>query len=679
MYIGPLSQAFMTSTYPILTEYYVDGKADIRKRMDEDYRMSIPQNQQFWQEADIDTRFLCGDQTLWQQLYFSIPINTRRQFQFNHIRTIKNLVEGYQRKNRKTTIVTPIESQDQDTADQLSKCLLWANNQCDFYETLSDAFGGALTTGMNLLSLWMDYREDPINGRPRCDNLSYNNYLIDPSFKKKDLSDANYVWIRKWMSRQQIISLMPERRKDIMSMPLLANRDDKFMYLPENYQFSIQGLLPYDEYWYLDYRTQKLLVDSSNGDTKEWDGDDDSLRDFIAHFPDIRVVEIQKQTVKLAIAVGNNIMYDGPNPCHIDRYPFIPVLGYFTPETPYYSLKIQGLVRGLRDAQYIYNRKLVIMNDLLESQINSGIKFKENALVDPNDAFLSGQGRALALKDSAQMDDVEVIKPPEVPGSMMQLSEMLSEEMSKISGINEELLGQAVDDKAGILSMLRQGAGLTTLQILFDQLDYSQKLCGEIFIEMMQDNFTPAKVERILQQKASDQFYNKMFTKYDCNVEEGMLTTSQKQMQFAQLLHMREMGLPIPDSCIIDAAQIQDKKKLLDAMERQTQQGQEQEQMQSQSAMESQQVVNETLMAKAESDHALAQERLNKLGLDQALNIERMERAQEERDASTLNKIKAIKELETINIDHIQALLNMLQQIQTPVPAPAGAGPQPMR
>ena len=35
--------------------------------------------------------------------------------------------------------------------------------------------------------------------------------------------------------------------------------------------------------------------------------------------------------------------------------------------------------------------------------------------------------------------------------------------ITKISGVNEELLGSATDDKEGILSMLRQVAGLTNL------------------------------------------------------------------------------------------------------------------------------------------------------------------------------------------------------------------------
>ena len=159
----------------------------------------------------------------------------------------------------------------------------------------------------------------------------------------------------------------------------------------------------------------------------------------------------------------------------------------------------------MRDAQYLYNRRRIIELDILESQIASGWKYKENALVDPKDVFLFGQGRGLALKEEANMTDVEQINPPQIPPSMIQLSELLAREVQEISGVNEELLGSAVDDKAGILSMLRQGAGLTTLQTLFDQLDSSQKLLGKLMIELIQTNFTPGKVKRILEKEPTSQ------------------------------------------------------------------------------------------------------------------------------------------------------------------------------
>lgn len=657
---------------PDLSPYYSDDNLDIHRRMEESYRQSITLQQQYWNEGDIDTRFFCGDQTLWQQLYGYgyLPLITRRQFQFNRIRRVINMTTGYQRRNRKSTVIIPVHTKDQQGADDWTAVMEYVHKKQDIYNIYSDSFQGACVAGMNLLSFWMDYRSDPINGQVMCDNLSYNGFLIDPTFKKQDLSDANFIWTRKWMSKKQIKALMPDRDEEIDAMPYTANRDDKFIFLAENYQYGIRTLLPYDEYWYLDFRDQKMLVDMETGETKEWDGDNKGLKDFLQQYPTVKAITTQKQTCRLAIAVGNRVMYDGPNPYGIDKYPFVGTYGYFEPNIPYFALKMQGMVRGLRDAQFIYNRRKVIELDLLESQINSGLKYKESALIDPNDAFLNGQGRALALRDSASMDDVQVIPPPDVPQGIMQLSQLMGQEISEISGVNEELLGSATDEKAGILSMLRQGAGLTTLQVLFDQLDMTQKLAGSLIMDLVRNNFTPKKIEQILGRQPSEEFYTKLFPEYNCSVEEGTLTINQKQMQFQQLLSMREMGVNIPESILIDTAPIQNKKELIEAIEAQNKAQEEQSQAQLQQQMQSQEVLNQTLMAKAESDHALAQERINKIGLDAALNVERLQRAQEERDQGTLAKIKAVKELETMDISHLEQLINLYKSLKEPTMEP---------
>ena len=483
-------------------QYYNENDKGMLSRMEAFYAESITINQSFWAEADTDTRFEAGDQTLWNDLYGNLPANRRRQFNFNRIRRVKNMIGGHQRRTRKSTIVTPVENGDSETADQFTKIMMNINDQEGVLETISQSFDGALVTGMNLLQVWMDYRTDPINGNIRVDNCSYNSFLIDPFFRKPDLSDCNAIWKRSFLTKRECLSLMPDKQEEIMSLMghQDGTRDGKFQFMPESYNYGMKNLLTYDEYYYRDYRTQKVLADSQTGETQEWRSqDEERLKDFLRLYPQITVLEQEIPTVKLAIVIQGKVMYDDVNPMGIDQYPFVPVFAYYTPQMPYFPHRIQGIVRGLRDAQYLYNRRRAIELDILESQINSGWIYKENALVNPKDVFLSGQGRGLALKDEAQMTDVQQIVAPQIPPSMIQLSELLAKEVQEISGVNEELLGSAVDDKAGILSMLRQGAGLTTLQILFDQLDHSQKLLGKIIIDLVQANYTPGKIKKILE------------------------------------------------------------------------------------------------------------------------------------------------------------------------------------
>jgi len=632
--------------------------------MDYTYAKNITVNQSFWSEADIDHRFHAGDQTLWNDIYGNVPAFRRRQFNFNRIRRVINMIDGYQRDHRKSTICQPVESSDDQTADQFTKLLFHANQTGDILHTISDAFKGALIGGMNLMSVWMDYRNDPVNGDIKVDNVAYNGYLIDPYFKKMDLSDCNDIWTRKYLSRQQVISLLPGREDEIKNFKGWGNRDGKFQFMPESYSYGMQDLLIYDEFWYMDSRRQKMLVDTKTGESIEWKGNEDDLAEFLRFYPQIVVIDNEIPSVKLAITVQGKVMYHGPNPLGIDEYPFVPVWGYYEPQIPYFPWRVQGVVRGLRDAQYLYNRRKVIELDILESQVNSGVIFKENALVNPKDAFLQGQGRSLALKADAQITDVQQIPAPQIPPSMMQLSELLGREIQEISGVNEELLGSAMDDKAGILSMLRQGAGLTTLRGLFDNLDRSQKLLGNLCIRLMQQNWTPGKVQRILQEEPTQQFYNRAFGKYDAVVEDGLNTSTQKQMQMQQLLQMRELGVPVPTNLLIENSTLQNKKELIDAIAQEEEQQAQAAEQQQQVQIQVLQAQIKDLEAKAMANEGLGVERASRVQENRALAVERLAEAEKDRDLGVLDRIKAAKELSSIDLDHLERALAIIDSLK---------------
>lgn len=647
--------------HPIFGPEYLDEKHQgILGRMQSFYAQSITINQSFWQEADTDTRFHAGDQTLWNELYGNLPANRRRQFNFNRIRRIINMISGHQRRTRKSTIVTPVENGDAPTADQFTKIMMWLNQQEGMLETISDSFEGALITGLNLLQVWVDYRSDPISGNIRLDNCSYNSYLIDPYFRKADLSDCNGIWKRTFLTKRECVSLLPDKQDEIMQLMGNDSRDGKFQFAPENYNYGMKNLLTYDEFYYRDYRKQRMLADTQTGETMEWkSNNEEGLTQFLGMYPQVTIIEQEIPTVKLAIVVQGKVMYDGPNPMGTDRYPFIPVFGYYHPELPYFPWRIQGVVRGLRDAQYLYNRRKVIELDILESQINSGFKYKENALVNPKDVFLSGQGRGLALKSEAQMTDVEQIIPAGIPPAMIQLSEILGKEISEISGVNEELIGSAQDDKAGILSMLRQGAGLTTLQSLFDQLDYSQRLLGRLLIDIVQSNFAPGKVQRIIAEKPAPQFYNKAFGKYDAAVEDGLNTTTQKQMQFAQLVQLREIGVPVPDDVLLEACTVQDKKKLMESINATKQKQEQMQEMQLQATIQEQQARTKLAYARSAADEGLGLERLSRIQENKALAVQRTAEADRDENTSFLNLVKALKEIDTMDLEHLEKMITM--------------------
>lgn len=377
-------------------------------------------------------------------------------------------------------------------------------------------------------------------------------------------------------------------------------------------------------------------------------------------YKQIKVVEQEVPTVKLTILVEGKVLYDGPNPLGIDRYPFVPVFGYYRPELVDYSLRVQGVVRGLRDAQYLFNRRKRIELDILESQINSGFMYKAKAVKDPKHLHQSGQGRSIVLDENAIIgQDIQQLQSASIDPSQFNISQSLKDLVHEISGANEELLGASIDDKAGILAMVRQSASLTTLQGLFDQLDNSQKLLGQVLLETIQSNFSPAKVKRILNEEPAPQFFKKAFGRYDAAVEEGLNTTTQKQMQFAQLQQLKEMGVKIPDSVLIDAITIQNKSELKKAIDQANQQEQQVQQMELSSQMQESQARTELTQARALADRGLGAERISRIKENQALAIERQSEAEKDDLQALLNAVKALKELDNIDLGQVSKILKL--------------------
>lgn len=656
--------------------FWPDSSVDlnIRQQMNKNYSDSINILQTQWYQADLDQRFVIGDQDLWGLIFPGVATYRRKIFNFNLTNRAIQMVSGYQRKHRKSSVCIPVISPMQKTADQLTKCLFHVMNKAGAYQIFSDCFElGALIQGLGFLSIFKDNTQDPISGDIRYRYIDMKACLFDPYMRRHDMSDCRFFWTRQFFDREEAATLYPQFRDEILALPRGTYRDDKFYYMPEVYQIQFPNLIAFDEYWYLSSREATFIVDKETEETQEWTGDDEQLRDKLRQKDPSDGIELRKKlavikqmkpTVRRSIILNDRVLVDEPNPYGIDRYPIVPCLGYMTADSPYYAYKFRGIARDMRDAQYLFNRRKVTDLDIMESQ-QQGLKIKKGALVTPDDALNQGNGRVLTIDPAFQMSDVEAMQIiPPAPG-MMEMEESLKRVMMEISGVNEELLGAAADDKAGIVSMLRQGAGLITLQKLFDQFDEFQRIAGDITIEIMQKNFTFGKIRQITGENPTNEFDDKVFFKYGCKVVPGVLTETQQQLEAQQLIYARsELGIPVSSKRILQCLTLQNKDELIAEIEKAEQQQAQQQQQMAQLQMQQIQVENETKLAYARSQDGLAQERIAKIQLDKAVNVERINRSKEEETAGLLNVIKALKELQSIDLNNFEQSLNILHSIK---------------
>lgn len=645
----------------------------IKNKIDAIYNANQSIWQVFWTEGTLDTRLEAGDTSLMAEINTNLTRSGSGSYYFNRVRPLCNMVSGRQRDSRKSTIVVPLENGDQETADQWTKIILHLYKKDNVYEKISDAFHqGACISGMNLLQIYIDFSDDPIFGDIKIKNLAYNQFFIDPYFRQKDLSDCNFVWVRNYLSHAEAANLMPDYYERIMNLPgnpTGMGRDGRFQYMPEAYAQTQQNLLAYDEFYYRDFRKRKILIDKNTGAFREITPGEADTTDFefmMSLNPQIVIQEQTVPTVRMAIMIQNEVFYDGPNPFGIDVFPFVPVVGYYNPMMPYFYSRIQGICRSLRDPQMLLNRRIILSADMLESQVNSGFIFKENAVIDVKHLFQTGQGRIIPLKADAAMSDIAPITPPTIPSSFFQLQETFSKELNFVSGITEENMGFVVDQEAsGFKTALRQHAGNVSLKPLFDNLDFSQNLLGNICMKMVSANYGPIKISQILEGKQPTPFFfNKSFGKYHCMVESGFHTESQKQMQFAQLLQLRQLGIAIPDSSLIEAATIQNKTELMQQM--QEQQAQEQQTQEQQSKLQEEQVQAqiELTKARAVADQGLGLERISRVEENKALAVERRAEAEKDQEAALLNFVRAVKELQQLDINNLLQSITVSRMIK---------------
>lgn len=643
----------------------------IKNKYTNDYNNNISLWTVYWTQGNVATRLEAGDPTVMAQLWPTTTANSVTSFYFNRVRPICNMVSGYQRRNRKSTIVVPLENGDQLTADQLTKIMLQIYKKENIYEIISEAFHqGACITGMNLLHMYLDFSEDPVNGDIRVDNLPYNEYMIDPYFRQPDLSDAQFIIRRTFLTHAAAASIMPPEYYDkIMALqgnPNGMGRDGRFPYTPESYGYTQANRITYDEYYYRDYRKKVMLIDRLTGESMDVSYEDpEKVNQFLADPVNKQVMKEEKTipTVRMSIILQDDVFYDGPNPLNIDVMPFVPVIGYYSKSMPYMYSRISGIVRSLQDPQVLLNRKIILNMDIQESLANTGWIFKENAVVDVKHLFLTGQGRIIPLKKEAQMTDIQQLTPPQIPPSYFDQINVMDKELYNCAGISEENLGKVVaDDASGFQTALRTAAGLTSLQPIFDRLDLSQNLLGNIIMKVIQSNYTPAKVKRLLEgQEPTPQFYSKLFGKYHCVVENGFNTETQKQLEFAQLLELKKIGVQITDEDLLQCATIQRKDELIKNMQAKQQQAMQMQSGQLQAQQQLQQSQAQLAQARAMADMGLYAERTSRVEENRALAIQKLHEANKDDEIANLNKVKAIKELETLDLANLQKLLALAE------------------
>ncbi len=506
-----------------------------------------------WQTHARDDIYTVADNAWTKEdiAYMRKVMPQREIMSFPLLRRFIRLISNFERNNRTSVRYEPVEGSDQQAASQYTLLANDALARGRGYYTKSDCFYGALASGMNLFNLAMD-RHHKIH----FERFAYNQFILHPSFQRRDLGDCQYGILRKTVTAPEAKMFFPDQEEIIdWLLKQDKNEDDKFPNMPKVKLYG-KYLLSFDEWTRRTTARKRYLIDARLGYLRDGNGNkiefDDSVEQRFALIsnPTLDVIEDVERTVEVTQYLNGEEVYHGVDPFGIGDFSFTPYMAFFDPEVEHFHLRIQSAVRALKDSQRAFDRRTIANIRTLECVIGGGLDLEEDAIVDPRQAYTAGPGQPRFWKEGAISERRFVDRPaPNVPAGWMELQEGFAKLPGKILNLDEDgLMGVNQKDQLllGVVGKMRMGLGMVGMFDFFDNKSQADQCMGGKLLKLIQQ--IPAdKAQRILGEPPAPAFYNKEFCQYDALSAETALTDSQRNALYTELISLKEKGALMQD------------------------------------------------------------------------------------------------------------------------------------
>lgn len=510
---------------------------------------------EFFIEADEDYRFYLGDQ--WSENDKAAALKKKiPALNLNYIKKAIDVISGYERQNRSDIKVLPVEGGDEMVAEVYSRIIKWITSDRNSEYTISAAFKDALICGIGWLTPEISYDKDILNGDILIHKESPFNILMDPHTTRYDLSDCNYVIRHKRVYKDQLKSLYPKYADEIGNLKGAVDNDGfrKDIVVPNDRGEKLNVV----ECWWRKYENQKFMLDTLDVNSlAEYAGTATEQKEIELQNPNVIFITRKVPKIYLTIIIEEKVMvFDGLNPFEYKDFPFIPLMTYFESSYDDWDIKLQGVVRCMKDAQREKNKRRSQIMHIINTNAQSGWLLDKGAVDDLNALRNSGgAGKVIEKNPGKQLTRIE---PPNFPAAIMQLEMAFGEDI-KLIGPNPDMLGMRETSDPGIAIQLRQKQGITAMQEVFDMMSFAKRRLGNIIINFINKNFSDEKIQRVLGNEVilPEEFEEmRKGVRYDCVVDETVNSPTYRLAALQALLQFQQYGGQVDPQSILDLADI---------------------------------------------------------------------------------------------------------------------------
>ena len=559
--------------------------------------------------AKEDMNFGLGDQ--WTEEERNILSQQSRPcLTFNRIKPIISIVSGYQRENSSRIKVNPEGGEDRIFSEVMDRLMKQIDKWSHLSYKMSYWFDDGLFTGKGWLEAVLTYENDPIRGELRFLQRTPYQILVDPDFNEYDLNEypgAQFSFKLVRLTRDILSQIYPNYKKVISGFVsdtddrmengsgiLMEGSDDDYANRPNKTTTSKKtsadeesGLerdnkFTVKEYWRPKLVEKYFVVDKESGEPRRFDTEEEA-QSFSTQQGFGKIIKRKVKEMWVAAMVGGYVIQDEKSPFepYYSGYPFFRFLADWSPSAESEELKVQGIVRQIKDPQREKNKSKSQTLHILNTQANSGWIGDENALTPEGWKDLESMGSkpGITVKKKPGSDLREILPKGPNSGHVMREQEA-DQEFKQISAINPDLMGIQQDTSSGRAISLRIRQAVLSLVRIFHNYRYSKEIIGKFILEMIPAIFDVKKLMKVLgpdyMKKATDERYPDGLTdgvltafltmiadnKYDVFVSEADQNKTVRYEIFQDLMELVKAGIPIPPDMIIDYMDISNSEEV---------------------------------------------------------------------------------------------------------------------
>jgi hypothetical protein len=457
-----------------------------------------------WYRKDSmeDYRFYAGRQDSNQALA-ALNAQDRPATVFNEIKPKIDMLIGLAAQSKHDPLVEPVGTEDGPLAELMTGVLKHYRRKLNMSRKELEGFEHAVKGGRSLLHFYVN-TDNPFKPQISVKRFHGRHFYLDPESQEYDMSDARFLFLESWLGAEELKQRYPDF--DIsqyqgwvtggaIDLPSFFNEARDKYRICECWYYKVE-----DTVWFqnpLNGQVENLSPAAFKEFVKACKegiplGPNGEKKQFQPPEP----VPGKKKNYYYKIFSGTLTLEEGPSPYKFDGFPDALYGAYRDEDTNAWF----GAIRLQKDPQRAINTMRRQLSHLLQT-LPKGILVHETGAILNIEEYEKNSAKPGFHLELAMngMGKYKFETQPNISPIYAQYSDVCSQSLKDISGIQNEMMGQETSSRTpGVTVRNRQETNLAVLYTLYDNYKESRINGDKILLKFCQQYTSDGEIVRIL-------------------------------------------------------------------------------------------------------------------------------------------------------------------------------------